>query len=742
MQGDTVNGERARRRDPRYYQIAVLSGLLVYGTFLLGFELSVGKLVAILGSTLLAQIACSSLVGVSIDLRSPLISGLSLLLLARSGSLWLLALTGIAAIGSKFLIRSRGKHVFNPTNFGLVSMALLSGGQVWISPGQWGSGATLAFFFAAAGMLVVHRAARSDVTWAFLAAYASVLFLRAWWLGDPWSIPLHSLNSGSLLLFAFFMISDPKTTPDSRAGRLLFACLVAGGAGFVHFGLFRSNGFVWSLAVLAPCVPILDRWLSGERSHWLRLPAPPPFSARPNSTKEIPAMSNSFSVSSVSRLGLIVALSAAGLVVSTSARAFCGFYVAKADTKLFNKASQVVLARDSDRTVLTMANDFKGDPREFAVVIPVPTFIERGQIHVADQVLIDHLDAYTSPRLVEYFDSNPCRQVERRIDKFSVLQSAVPARGQPEQEKSNLGVRIEAKYTVGEYDILILSAEESSGLETWLRRNGYRVPEGAGRILGSYLRQGMRFFVAKVNLDERAALGFQNLRPLQIAYESPKFMLPIRLGMLNAEGMQEIFVYALTRRGRVETTNYRTVRLPSGQDIPVFVKADFGAFYRDMFGRQVERNGMSSVFLEYAWDMAWCDPCAADPLNVTQLRELGVFWTPQRRVAGPAQDVFVTRLHVRYDGEHFPEDLVFQQTGDRTNFQGRYILHHPWTGLDSCPAAQEYHASLGPRFEREAQTLASLTGWSLEDIRRRMDPGGTGPFFEPEPWWRRLWSDR
>src|ERR1700712_1872017 len=101
-------------------------------------------------------------------------------------------------------------------------------------------------------------------------------------------------------------------------------------------------------------------------------------------------------------------LALAGLA-PLAAHAFCGFYVAKADTKLFNKASQVVLVRDEEKTVMTMANDFEGDPKEFAVVIPVPTFLEKSQIHVGDKALIDHLDAYSAPRLVEYFDEDPCR---------------------------------------------------------------------------------------------------------------------------------------------------------------------------------------------------------------------------------------------------------------------------------------------------------------------------------------------
>ena len=192
---------------------------------------------------------------------------------------------------------------------------------------------------------------------------------------------------------------------------------------------------------------------------------------------------------------------------------------------------------------------------------------------------------------------------------------------------------IEATYTVGEYDILILSAKESGGLATWLTQNGYKMPQGAAPVLASYLAQNMRFFVAKVNLGEQAKLGFNYLRPLQIAYESPKFMLPIRLGTVNAEGTQELFVFALTNKGRVETTNYRTVRLPSDVEIPTYVKGDFGRFYKSMFTTQVKKQNMSTVFLEYAWDMGWCDPCAADPLSNDQLRKLGVFWLDGERDA-------------------------------------------------------------------------------------------------------------
>jgi hypothetical protein len=424
------------------------------------------------------------------------------------------------------------------------------------------------------------------------------------------------------------------------------------------------------------------------------------------------------------------------LVLSLFARPalpFCGFYVAKADTKLFNRASQVVLARDGDRTVLTMANDFRGNPTEFAVVVPVPTLLTKEQIHVGDRALIDRLDAYSAPRLVEYHDADPCSVADEAV---TVRAEAPLALSGAMSRKKSLGVTVEARYTVGEYDILILSAKESAGLETWLKANGYRIPAGATSVLGSYIRQNLRFFVAKVNLKEQARLGFSYLRPIQVAYESPKFMLPIRLGMVNADGPQELFLYTLTRRGRVETTNYRTVKLPSDVEVPLFVKADFANFYRALFSEQVRRERMSAVFLEYAWNTSGCDPCAADPPSRDDLRGLGVFWQADDIAPGGPGDVFLTRLHVRYDGRHFPEDLVLQETADRFNFQGRYILRHPFSGEITCEANQ-YREDLRLRREREAQTLASLTGWPIQWIRKK---AGITLARAVTKWYEKLWG--
>jgi hypothetical protein len=384
-----------------------------------------------------------------------------------------------------------------------------------------------------------------------------------------------------------------------------------------------------------------------------------------------------------------------------------------------------------------MASDVRGDPKEFAIVIPVPTVIRRDQIRVVEPARIDHLDAYTAPRLVEYYDEDPCRPLPAPMAAMSGM-----ARNGAERalrKADSLGVKVEATYSVGEYDIVILSAEDSSGLLTWLNRNGYKVPRAAGAVVGSYLRQNLHFFLAKVNLERQSQMGFSFLRPIQVEYDSPKFMLPIRLGMVNAKGPQDLFVYALTRNGRVETTNYRTAKLPVDMELPVYLKqpAEFASFYKAMFTRQVDVQDGRAVFLEYAWDMKWCDPCAADPLSNEELRRLGVFWTEDGN--GRPANVFLSRLHVRYDNAHFPEDLVFQETGDRANFQGRYVLRHAWAGGDTCAAATDYRAALGERHAREAEQLSRLTGWNIADIRAKMGPDAPGRV-QPAAWWERLWK--
>jgi Na+-transporting NADH:ubiquinone oxidoreductase subunit NqrB len=253
--------------DPRLYQIAVLASLLVYGMAGLDFAISVPRAALLLLTVVASQAIGDRLAGRLANVRSALISGLSLCLLLRTNRTDLAVAAAVITIAAKFLIRYRGKHLFNPTNGGIVAMLLLTD-QVWVSPGQWGSVAFFGFLMACLGGLVVNRASRSDVTYAFIACYGALMFGRSWYLGEPFTIPLHRLESGALLLFTFFMISDPKTTPDSRAGRVLFAALVAYGAWYLQFRLFRTNGPLWSLAACSLMVPLIDRLLPGSRYTW------------------------------------------------------------------------------------------------------------------------------------------------------------------------------------------------------------------------------------------------------------------------------------------------------------------------------------------------------------------------------------------------------------------------------------------------------------------------------------------
>ncbi|MCC6953979.1 MAG: RnfABCDGE type electron transport complex subunit D [Deltaproteobacteria bacterium] len=259
---------RPHLRDPRFYQIAVLSILAIYGIAILEFDVTPSRAAISIASAVGFQLLATWLLRLpTFDPKSAMISGLSLALLFRSDYLLVLLLASAVTIFSKFLIRANGKHIFNPTNFGIV-VAIVITGEAWVSPGQWGSFALFALLVSGLGLIVVTRAARSDVTLAFLLFYGAMLLGRGYWLNDPWEIPLHQLSSGSLLIFAFFMISDPKTTPDSRPGRIAFAFSVAAVAYVFRFRFFEPNGLLYALVICSAFVPIID-WVSkGRRYQW------------------------------------------------------------------------------------------------------------------------------------------------------------------------------------------------------------------------------------------------------------------------------------------------------------------------------------------------------------------------------------------------------------------------------------------------------------------------------------------
>ena len=246
-------------KDPRLYQIITLSGLLAFGWSVRSFEIDPAQFAAIVLTCCAVQWLGSFLIATKPDFKSPLITALSLTLLLRADALWPLMAAAAIAVGSKFMFRLGGKHIFNPANIGIVAIVLLSD-AAWTTPGQWGTAVWFAALLAGAGLFVTYRAARFDVPLIFLSVYAALLFGRALWLGDPLSIPMLRLENGALILFAFFMISDPKTTPDGAIARTAFAGGAALLAYVMSFHFYIADGLFFALAIAAMLRPILE-WL-------------------------------------------------------------------------------------------------------------------------------------------------------------------------------------------------------------------------------------------------------------------------------------------------------------------------------------------------------------------------------------------------------------------------------------------------------------------------------------------------
>jgi Na+-translocating ferredoxin:NAD+ oxidoreductase RnfD subunit len=715
--------------DPRYFQIIFQLIFLFYGIYYLQwyadwlhYSISIGA--CLLFNYVFESIQRGKLLSFSGTQGwrlwgfSILISAASLCLLLKTNYWWVSLLAAFLTVASKYFFRFREKHIFNPSAFGIVATLLITNGA-WLSPGQWGSNAVIFFFVLTLGTIVVTRVQKLDVSLAFLISFIGLLYWRqVYVLGWPLDHFIHSVSTGSLLLFSFFMISDPKTSPDHPIARIIWAVLIAVVAFYLTAFKWKYNTAIWVLVVAAPLVPLLNTIFKAKGFQWkdtiiqLNLIA---------SLKKI--IMKPF----MKKLAAVFILAA---MISHEAVAFCGFYVSKADGTLKNKTSQVILVRDGNRNVITMYNDFKGNFKDFAMVVPVPVVLQKKDIKVVDQNIFNTLNEYSKPRLVEYYDQNPCQSYALAEASAPALQgnvAGIAIRGN-RSYKAEDKVKIEAKYLVGEYDILILSAKESTALKTWLDENGYKIPAGADEVLEPYIKSNLKFFVVKVNEKEKKKLPGNFLRPIQISFTSPKFMLPIRLGMANADGDQDMLVYAFTKKGRVECTNYRTVSIPTGKNIPLFVQNNFGNFYANLFQHQWTKEGKAIATLEYAWDVSpknyvKCDPCVATAPSTQDLVQAGVWWINRDwndysntdDEIDFSDNVFFTRLHVRYNRNSFPQDLQFQLTPNKENFQARYIITHPAQGDFDCEAGKKYLKELKKRRQGELEMLASLTGKSYED---------------------------
>jgi MYXO-CTERM domain-containing protein len=398
----------------------------------------------------------------------------------------------------------------------------------------------------------------------------------------------------------------------------------------------------------------------------------------------------------------IAAVLAAGVCAPTAAHAFCGFYINGAGGEMFNNATQVVLMRNGTRTVLSMQNNYQGPPQDFAMVVPVPVVLHEPDVKTLTKDVFAKVDQMGSPRLVEYWEQDPCAPPHPPYE-MAPMAGAAPMAEDTTKDAKSMGVKIEAQFTVGEYEIVILSAKESTGLDKWLRMQKYKIPAGAEPLLRPYVEQGSKFFVAKVNPKKvRFENGQAQLSPLRFHYDSDEFWLPIRLGLANSSGTQDLIVNILAPNQRYELANYKNVTIPTNLDVKDEVRKRFGEFYAALFDRTVQQNP-GAVVTEYAWDASSCDPCPGPNLDQ------GDFMTLGADVLGGGEQWYgfvLTRLHARYGKDGAPNDLVFKKAkaivGGReirspdgqleeraredsmNNFQGRYAIRHAWTGAIKC----------------------------------------------------------
>ncbi|HEY1546189.1 MAG TPA: DUF2330 domain-containing protein [Kofleriaceae bacterium] len=431
-------------------------------------------------------------------------------------------------------------------------------------------------------------------------------------------------------------------------------------------------------------------------------------------------------------------IAAALLGSATSAHAFCGFYVAPGDQQMFDDATEVVLMRSGTRTVLSMQNNYKGPPSAFAMVIPVPVVLHEGDVKTLPKDVFDRVDKMGAPRLVEYWEQDPCApQMEYGIGGGRGVMRHRAAPAVEAKAGADFGVTVEAKFVVGEYQIVVLSAKDSTGLEGWLHHEQYNIPAGAEALLRPYVEGGSKFFVAKV---DPAKVVFENgraaLSPLRFHYDSESFELPIRLGMANSSGTQDLIVNILAPNQRYEVANYANATIPTNLDVKDSVRDHFAAFYAALFDATVEKHP-GAVITEYSWGASSCDPCPGPTLNYNDFTLLGADViapqpaTPQPRrgrYMGGGMDFVLTRLHARY-GKDLKDDLEFRaaapivggreyvvdaptgkleegaQPSSYNTFQGRYAIRHPWTGPVACQNPRR-HIWGGPPNGAQPQPLA------------------------------------
>jgi hypothetical protein len=356
--------------------------------------------------------------------------------------------------------------------------------------------------------------------------------------------------------------------------------------------------------------------------------------------------------------------------LSAPAHAFCGTFVGQSGNDLVNRTSEVILARENGRTTLTLTNDYEGALNQFAMLIPVPVVLTEEDVRIMAAWVPEELERYSGPRLVEYECDDFHDHWYPNSPSFGCTEYAMTGQGDDMYvpESSSDTVNVEAEFEVGEYEIVILSAEESGGLLSWLDSNGYAMDPDAEGLLQEYIDSGSYFFAAKVDLSEN--LGETTLSPLQFSYESDVFSLPIRLGTVNSPGEQDLIVYALTdwEDGQLGIANYPEREL-SDNECMLSDDLDFDDWYADAVSDALSGQDEAGWLFEYGWAPYHCDPCPdGEALSDALVQELGF--------TGGSWAAYFSRIRMRYTPEQATSDLVLYNTGITDNEQVRIIQHN------------------------------------------------------------------
>ncbi|HJN72697.1 MAG TPA: DUF2330 domain-containing protein [Myxococcota bacterium] len=471
--------------------------------------------------------------------------------------------------------------------------------------------------------------------------------------------------------------------------------------------------------------------------------------------------------------------------LSPRAEAFCGTYIGQAGADLTNSASQLAIARQNGRTTLTMVNDYEGELSDFAFVIPVPSDLQPEDVRVVETHLVRTVEVYSGPRLVQYecADYGGWERIETKSTKghtplFALPFATLGGCSDSTMANSDMGmggsvaavpsdeadsaVTVEAEFAAGEYEFVLVSADDGEGLMSWLDANGYSVGEHAEEVLGSYIASGSSFLAAKVSLEAVPA-GMTNLSPIQISYMSEGFSLPIRLGTLNSGGEQDLIVYTVTpyEDGQVGIANYPRAVI----DDECLLRTDewdsFADYYNHQFDLAFEESDGFTWVAEYGWAVtpSWmqpgatsfkCDPCPApelfpsgaptqapgedyDPLPDETIEALGFRLDREQSNDtgwwGIAPEFYVSRIHMRYTPEAVDQDLVLYTSGLYSNDQIRFIDYAPYLedqfpicgeGWAPDPGSCEYGPAPDPKWGlipmAGCSTLAASSGTGLAGL--------------------------